>query len=400
MRRILLLLSVLPLLSWSCSGQRLTLGDERPEVYLPLLEGQRVAVLSNQTGVVGGGQEHVVDFLLSKGVGVTAIFSPEHGFRGKADAGELVRSSVDEQTGVPILSLYDEGSKYPSKSSMDAFDVLVVDIQDVGLRFYTYYITMQRLMGSCAQYGKKVVVLDRPNPNGFYVDGPVLDMDYASGVGSIPVPVVYGMTLGELALMMNSEGWLKDGRSCDLTVIPCLGYSHSTHYELPVSPSPNLKEMKAIYLYPSTCYFEGTSCSLGRGTDWPFLVYGHPDYTGGDFSFTPQSVSGAKNPPLLGTLCHGRDLRGLPDTTIWRGGLDLGYVIDAYTNLKAASGGDPDFDAKFFRTQFFDYLAGNSWVREAIMAGEDAAQIKARWQDDVKEFRERRKPYLLYEDLP
>ena len=246
---------------------------------------------------------------------------------------------------------------------------------------------MWRLMDSCAKYGKLVIVLDRPNPNGFYVDGPILDMKYRSGVGWLPIPIVHGMTLGELALMINGEGWLTDKRKCELTVIPCKNYKHSTLYELPIPPSPNLPNIKSIYLYPSTCFFEGTVMSLGRGTSLPFQVYGHPDYKGSNYSFTPQSISGAKNPPLLGKKCYGVDLSDTDDKYIRKQGIDLSYVIDAYKNLNIGS--------KFF-TSFFDLLAGCSYVREMIEQGCDADEIKARWQDDVTKFKKQRAPYLIY----
>ena len=272
---------------------------------------------------------------------------------------------------------------------MKKFDVLLADIQDVGLRFYTYYITLCRLMDACAEYGKSVIVLDRPNPNGHYVDGPLLDMKYKSGVGWLPIPVVHGMTLGELARMVNGEGWLPAGRTCRLTVVPCLNYTHQTHYDLPVPPSPNLPNMKAIYLYPSLCPFEGTVVSLGRGTDKPFQIYGHPDMKGYSYSFTPRSVPGAKNPPLLGKRCHGADLSGKSDEELRREGLNLTYVIDAYRNLNI---GD-----RFF-TSFFELLMGTSYVRQMIEEGRSAEEIRARWMPDVERFKEQRRPYLLYNE--
>ena len=362
-------------------------GDEQTDAYLPLLKNQRVAIFSNHTGMIG--QQHLLDVLLEKEVKVTAIFSPEHGFRGKADAGEHVSSTKDAQTGVPILSLYDGKSKKPSDASMQQFDVLLVDIQDVGLRFYTYYISMCRLMDACAEHGRRMIILDRPNPNGHYVDGPVLDMKYKSGVGWLPIPVVHGMTLGELARMVNGEGWLPGKRVCALTVIPCLNYNHQTLYRLPVAPSPNLPNMKSIYLYPSICLFEGTPVSLGRGTALPFQVYGHPQMKGYDYSFTPRSVSGAKNPPLLNQRCYGVNLSTQSETEIREKGLDLSYVIDAYRNLKM---GD-----RFFKP-FFNLLIGNDTVRQMIQAGKSAEEIKASWQTEVEQFKKQRKPYLLYEE--
>ncbi len=353
--------------------------------YFPLLRGRRVAVLANQTSRVG--DEHLVDLLHRSGVRLTAIFSPEHGFRGTADAGEHVASSVDERTGVPIRSLYDGRTRRPSDEAMRSFDVLVVDMQDVGLRFYTYYISMLRMMDACADFGRKVVVLDRPNPNGSYIDGPVLDMKYKSGVGALPIPVVHGLTMGEIARMAVGEGWAKP---CELTVVPCRNYTHATRYELPVAPSPNLPTQRAIYLYPSTCLFEGTAVSLGRGTDKPFEVYGHPDLPADRyaFTFTPRPTAGAKHPPLEGRLCHGVDLSAKPCEEILAEGLTLDYVIDAYRALGLGDG---------FFTPMFEKLIGAGWVRQMILDGRPAAEIKARWQPDVERFAKLREKYLIYE---
>ena len=381
---LLLLTVCLPV---RAQGERIILGNEQTSEYYPLLRGKRVALFGNHTSLRGN--QHLLDCLLADSIRVVAVFSPEHGFRGNADAGEKVGSSVDSRTGVPILSLYDGKDKRPSAASMKKFDVLLADIQDVGLRFYTYYITLCRLMDACAEYGKSVIVLDRPNPNGHYVDGPVLDMKYKSGVGWLPIPVVHGMTLGELARMVNGEGWLPAGRTCRLTVVPCLNYTHQTRYDLPVPPSPNLPNMKAIYLYPSLCPFEGTVVSLGRGTDKPFQIYGHPNMKGYSYSFTPRSVPGAKNPPLLGKRCHGADLSGKSDEELRREGLNLTYVIDAYRNLNI---GD-----RFF-TSFFELLMGTSYVRQMIKEGRSAEEIRARWMPDVERFKEQRRPYLLYNE--
>lgn len=383
-KRLAILFMALTLVSLA-NAKRVITGDERTELYFHLLEGKRIALYSNHTGLANG--KHIVDILKENKFDVTTILSPEHGFRGTADAGERVGDSVDEKTNIPIISMYKFGREGIDSTTAARFEILVVDIQDVGLRFYTYYITMWRLMDSCAKYGKLVIVLDRPNPNGFYVDGPILDMKYRSGVGWLPIPIVHGMTLGELALMINGEGWLTDKRKCELTVIPCKNYKHSTLYELPIPPSPNLPNIKSIYLYPSTCFFEGTVMSLGRGTSLPFQIYGHPDYKGGNYSFTPQSISGAKNPPLLGKKCYGVDLSDTDDKYIRKQGIDLSYVIDAYKNLNIGS--------KFF-TSFFDLLAGCSYVREMIEQGCDADEIKARWQDDVTKFKKQRAPYLIY----
>ncbi len=363
------------------SGKRVITGDERTELYLPLIEGKRVALYSNHTGIAN--DKHVVDLLIENRVNVVTIFSPEHGFRGNADAGEKVGSSVDEKTGIPICSLY--GNK--ENENAPDFDVLLVDIQDVGLRFYTYYVTMWKLMNRCAKSDKEVIVLDRPNPNGFYVDGPILDMKFRSGVGWLPIPIVYGMTLGELAQMINGENWLDNGMKCKLKVIPCKNYSRKSRAQITVPPSPNLPNMRAIYLYPSTCFFEGTVMSLGRGTSKPFQIYGHPDMTQCAFAFIPQSRNGAKNPPLKGKLCYGKDLTALNIDDICKRGINLGYVIDAYENLNIGE--------RFF-TNFFDLLAGTDRIRKMITSGYGAKEIEKSWKQDVKDFKKRRKPYLIY----
>lgn len=366
----------------ACDG--VTVGAADTAAYFPLLRGRRVAVLANQTSRVG--DEHLVDLLHRSGVRLTAIFSPEHGFRGTADAGEHVASSVDARTGIPIRSLYDGNTKRPSDETMRSFDVLVVDMQDVGLRFYTYYISMLRMMDACADFGRRVVVLDRPNPNGHIIDGPVLDMKYRSGVGAIPVPVLHSLTMGEIARMAAGEGWAKQ---CALTVVKCRNYTHATEYLLPVAPSPNLPTARAVYLYAALCPFEGTVVSLGRGTDKPFEMYGHPDMTGRTFSFTPRPTAGAKHPPLEGRLCRGVDMSGMPLAEAREVGFSLRYVIDACADLGM---GD-----KFF-TPMFEKLVGVGWVREMILAGASEAEIRARWADDVERYRERRTKYLLYEN--
>ena len=370
------------------TADSVVVGAARTDAYVPLLRGKRLALLSNQTGIVG--QKHVLDIMLEHGLDVKVIFSPEHGFRGKADAGELVKSSIDEKTGIPIASLYTGRSPYPADSIMAKFDVVVIDLQDVGLRFYTYYVTMCHMMEAAAQSGKEVVVLDRPNPNGMTVDGPILDMSLKSGVGYLPIPTVYGMTMGELAQMANGEEWLKGGAQCPLTVIKCLNYTHKTRYKLPVAPSPNLPNMLSIYLYPSLCYFEGTTVSLGRGTDFPFQVYGHPAMTGRDFSFTPTSRFGAKTPPQQDQLCHGVDLRGIDPEEAIEQGINLQYVIDAYQDL-AKQG-----KQFFLKNGFFDKLMGTTRVRQMIEQGKSAQEIKQSWQADDEKFKQQRKKYLIY----
>ncbi|MDR1763149.1 MAG: DUF1343 domain-containing protein [Dysgonamonadaceae bacterium] len=369
------------------ASAQVKVGAESTEEYFPLLKGKRIGVFSNQTGIVNG--VHTVDLLKMAGFDITIIFSPEHGFRGEADAGELVGDEIDARAKIPVFSLYKAKGGEPDSATLAKIDVLVIDIQDVGLRFYTYYISMFKLMNVCAAADIPVVLLDRPNPNGFYVDGPILDMKYKSGVGYLPIPAVHGMTLGELALMINGERWLPRKRVCKLTVIKCKNYTHSAFYDLPVPPSPNLPNMKSVYLYPSTCLFEGTVVSLGRGTDAPFQVYGHPKMSDCNFSFIPRSLPGAKNPPLLNQRCYGVDLREVANEKIRRDGLNLEYLIDAYRRLKM---GD-----KFF-TPFFEKLIGVDYVRKMIEEDRSAAEIRAMWKDDVAKFKSQRKPYLLYED--
>lgn len=400
---IILLLSVLVSTGSACGRQNtqsgvpslpetvsdtpdVVVGAARIESYAPMLEGQRVGLFSNHTGLVG--DKHSLDLMLENGVNVTTLFSPEHGFRGNADAGEHVASGIDTQSGLPVVSLYGRpAAQILTPELMDSIDVIVVDIQDVGLRYYTYYCTMLELMNAAARDGKKVVILDRPNPNGMTVDGPILDMNYSSGVGRLPIPVVHGLTLGEMAQMANGEGWLKDGKTVDLTVIPCLNYTHQTRYRLPVAPSPNLRTMLAVYLYPSICYFEATPVSLGRGTDKPFEIYGHPDMKGRSFTFTPRSVDGAKNPPLKDQLCNGVDLSDMAEEDAISQGINLEYLIDAYNDLNM---GD-----SFFRS-FFEKLIGKGDIRGMIEQGMTAEQIKATWADDVASFRIQRAPYLIY----
>ena len=368
-------------------------GAQQLEEYLPLVEGKKVCILSNQSGMASA-TAHVLDTLLAHNVKVTCIMSPEHGFRGDADAGEHVSSSTDPKTGIPIRSLYEGKSGKPAKEVMDEFDVLIFDLQDVGVRFYTYYVTMVKMMAACAMEGKEFIVLDRPNPIGFYVDGPILDMKYKSGVGSLPIPVVHGMTLGEIAYMANEKDWLQHGhkdavgKKVDLKVVKCKNYTHAKLYRLPIKPSPNLGDMRAIYLYPSTCYFEGTPVSLGRGTAKAFQMYGHPNMLGYKYSFTPKSIPGAKNPPLLDKECWGVDLTVNPSIEqINQDGINLEYVVDAYTNLNL---GD-----HFFRNMF-ELEIGQAYVRKMIKEGKSAKEIEAMWVEDVEKFKEERKPFLLY----
>lgn len=386
-KRLFLLLSVVLFSISYANSSSVIVGAENTDKYFPMLQGKRIAIMTNQSGIVG--DEHLVDVLVKSKFNIVGIFSPEHGFRGTADAGEHVSSSEDPDTGINIWSLYGSGSGKPTVEQMKQFDVLLFDLQDVGLRFYTYYASMARLMDACAEHSKKMIILDRPNPNGFYVDGPILDMKHKSGVGWLPIPVVHGMTLGELALMINGEKWLPEGRICDIEVVACQNYTHQTRYELPIAPSPNLPNIHSIYLYPSTCLFEGTPVSLGRGTNFPFQAYGHPKYKNSSFSFTPRSVPGAKNPPLLNEKCYGVDLRNVSHEEIWSKGFDLSYIIDAYNNIQI---GD-----KFF-TSFFEKLVGVDYIRKDIIAGKTANEIKEKWLCDVAKFKEQRRPYLLYEE--
>lgn len=364
-----------------------TVGASRADIYSPMLTGKRVALLSNHTGILPDGR-HTLDLMLEKGINVTRLLSPEHGFRGTADAGEHVVGGTDSATGLPVVSLYTGGRTGLPSGALDGIDALVIDLQDVGARFYTYHITMIKAMEGAARKGIPVVVLDRPNPLGWIVDGPVLDMKLRSGVGRLPIPVIHGMTMGELAMAANGEGWLDDSLRCDLTVVPCLGYTHATRYDLPVAPSPNLRTTKAIGFYPSLCLMEGTTASVGRGTDSPFTLYGHPDMEPRGFSFTPRSMPGAKQPPYLGKKCQGMNLAGISDSAALDTGFDISFVIDAYTHMQR--GAD-----KFF-SKFFDKLAGTQDLRRMIMAGKPESQIKASWAPATADFRKLRERYLLY----
>ncbi len=373
----------------SRSPVHISVGADRTEAYLPLLAGKRVAVVTNATGRIGS--THLVDSLLSLKVQVVKVFAPEHGFRGDADAGEHVKDQRDARTGLPLVSLYGSNKK-PTQAQLADVDVLLFDIQDVGVRFYTYISTLHLVMEAAAEQGKAVVLLDRPNPNGFYVDGPVLDPAHASFVGMHPVPLVHGMTVGEFARMIDGEGWLKDRVRCNLTVIPCKGYDHRIHYELPVRPSPNLPNMSAVYLYPSLGLFEGTVVSVGRGTDRPFQCIGYPGNTFGNFTFTPQPMPGAKEPPHNGKLCRGIDLA---EYGAFHSRMDrrvrLHWIIGLYREAS-------DKGSFFLSNGFFDKLAGGPDLRKRIVAGEDEETIRASWQEDLVAFMKVRANYLLYDD--
>ncbi|MCI1752597.1 MAG: DUF1343 domain-containing protein [Flavobacteriales bacterium] len=360
-------------------------GAERMDQYLPLLQGKRVAVVTNQTGMVG--TTHLVDTLLARGVQVVKVFAPEHGFRGEADAGEHVADERDKHTGLPVISLYGKNKK-PQPTQLADVDVVIFDIQDVGVRFFTYISTVHYVMEAVAEQHKQIIVLDRPNPNGFSVDGPVLDTAFVSFVGMDPVPLVHGMTVGEYARMVNGEGWLKGGVKCELTVVPCTGYDHGMRYMLPVKPSPNLSNMAAVHLYPSLGLFEGTIVSVGRGTDIPFQCIGYPENPWGDYVFTPKSMPGAKDPPYKGVPCVGADLRAENAAIgIAQKALDLQWLLGMYEHC-----GDKP---KFFNS-FFNTLAGGPTLRKAIEAGRSEEEIRESWQPELDAFLKLRQPYLLY----
>lgn len=369
-------------------ASQLTVGAQRTDAYLPLLKGKRVAVAANHTSMIGN--THLVDSLLSLSVQVVKVFSPEHGFRGDADAGELVTTTTDQKTGLPIISLYGKNKK-PTDEQLADVDVILFDMQDVGARFYTYISTMTYLMEAASKLSKKVIILDRPNPNGHYVDGPVLEEKFKSFVGLHSVPVVHGMTVGEYACMISEEKWLEGGKKCDLTVIECKDYDHQTLYQLPIKPSPNLRTMAAVYLYPSLCFFEGTVISVGRGTDKPFQVVGHPMLKEAPYNFTPQSQTGAKNPKYNGQLCYGYDLTNFGNDFIRDSGtIYLYWLCDLYNRYPNKS--------EFFNS-YFNTLAGTDQLKNQIIAGSTEEEIRKSWQTGIEQFKKIRKKYLLYPDF-
>jgi uncharacterized protein YbbC (DUF1343 family) len=361
-------------------------GAGRISEYMPLLQGKKIALVANAASLVHG--VNVLDTLLSLKMDVVRIFSPEHGFRMDAEAGELITDSVDSLTALPVVSLYGKKKK-PDAGDLAGIDVVVFDLQDVGVRFYTYISTLSLVMEACAEHGIPFVVFDRPNPNGFYVDGPVLENKFTSFVGMHPVPIVYGMTIGEYALMVNGEGWLKGGLKCDLHVVSLSGYTHYTQVDLTVKPSPNLTDANAILLYPSLCLFEGTVISVGRGTCNPFEMFGHPDLKGFSFSFVPEEIPGmSMDPPYLNRACWGLDLRNFyPEKPKLKGRINVAWLIMAYVNLY----NNPDFFLPYF-----DTLAGNSTLRAQIIEGKSEQEIRASWQPGLVKFREIRAKYLLY----
>ncbi|MDO4727402.1 MAG: DUF1343 domain-containing protein [Bacteroidota bacterium] len=357
----------------------------RVDVYLPLLKNKKVGLLTNQTGVVEINQSeqiHLVDFLLSRNVDLQKIYAPEHGFRGTADAGEWIKDGKDAQTGLPIISLY-ANNKKPTKEHLEGIDIMVFDLQDVGVRFYTYISSLHYLMEACAEQNIPLVILDRPNPNIQIVDGPVLDVDLQSFVGMHPVPILHGMTIAEYAQMINGEKWLKDGVQCKLQIVTCDNYSRSSIYNIPIPPSPNLPNEQSINLYASLCFFEGTNVSVGRGTDMQFQIFGSPFLENMDFKFTPKPNQGAKNPMYNGKECKGRNLVKHPKVNK----LELKWLIDAYQNTSDKS--------KFFNN-FFDKLSGNKTLRKQIEQGMSQEEIRKTWQTDLEDFKKRRVKYLLY----
>lgn len=385
------LLILLVLFSWIPTNAQIALIPKseyvsaamQMEDYLPLLNGKHVGVVANQTSIIG--TTHLVDSLIARGIEIKKIFTPEHGFRGAADAGAKVNNDKDEKTGISIISLYGK-TKKPSPEMLQGIDVMLFDLQDVGVRFYTYISTLTYVMEACAENNIPVIVLDRPNPNGFYVDGPVLKSENQSFVGMHQVPVVYGMTIGEYGKMVNGEGWLKNGVRCDLTVIPINNYNRNAIYELPVKPSPNLPNWESIYLYPTLCFFEGSIISVGRGTDTPFQIFGHPNMRG-EYSFTPQSKSGASKPLLEGQRCRGENLVDYAHGYAYNDNqLQLDWIINAYNQLS---------DKGFF-TNYFRLLSGDKQMQRDIENGLSADEIRASWKAEIDDFKEIRCKYLIY----
>lgn len=364
-------------------------GAERMELYLPKIKNKTVAICGNQTTTVGN--THLVDTLISHGVKVVKAFSPEHGFRGDAEAGAHIKSNKDSKTGIDIISLYGQEKK-PSSEDLKDIDLFIFDIQDVGARFYTYISTLHYVMEACAENDVDLLVLDRPNPNGYFVDGPVLDMKFSSFVGMHPVPIAHGMTIGEYAKMINGENWLPNNLQCKLHIVPVYNYNHTLKYQLPIAPSPNLASMEAIYLYPTLCLFEGTVMSMGRGTDKAFEIIGHPDLNIGDYYFTPKSIPGkSTKPPHEGKKCRGYDLKNVANTILKRDNeINIFWIIDIYNNFP---------NKKAFFTSFFSKLAGNETLRKQIEDGLSEKEIKESWKKEIEDFKKIRKKYLLYTDF-
>lgn len=389
MRKISLILFICLASIYTNYAKSVVVGAARIPQYLPLLKDKSVGLVVNQTSMINN--THLLDTLLSLNVDVQVVFAPEHGFRGTADAGEHVKNGVDPKTNTVIVSLYGDNKK-PKPEQIKDLDVLIFDIQDVGVRFYTYISTLQYVMEACAESNKALIVFDRPNPNGHYVDGPILENENKSFVGMQTIPIVHGMTVGEYAKMLNGEKWLENKATCHLTVIPCLNYDHKTFYNLPIKPSPNLPNMTSIYLYPSLCFFEGTDVvSLGRGTNKPFQIYGSPDFKNKSiFTFTPKPVDGAKNPPLLNTTCYGYDLSKISMEKLRQQKLSLSYLLNAFKLSKNKE--------KFFNN-FFIKLSGTKKLETQIRKGLSENEIKSTWKNELNQFKNIRKKYLLYKDF-
>ena len=368
-------------------AQNIAVGAEQTPEYFPLLKGKTVAIVGNQTSMVGG--THLLDTLLRSDMKVSAVFCPEHGFRGQAEAGARVGNGIDATTGVRVFSLYGS-TKKPTHEQLKGIDMVVFDIQDVGARFYTYISTLHYVMEACAEDSVPLLVLDRPNPNGFYVDGPVLDTHYRSFVGMHPVPVVHGMTIGEYAQMINGEGWLKNGVQCDLTIIKVKNYTHDSLYSLPIAPSPNLQTDNAILLYPSLCCFEGTTVSVGRGTPTPFEVIGSPSFAIKKFSFVPKPIKGVSSNPLHnGKKCYGLDLTRAGKEIVRNKRLNMLFLIVMYNKC--------DKKGFFLKNNFFDKLMGNSELRKQIQKGLSEKEIRVSWEPALSEYKTMREKYLLYD---
>lgn len=388
-------------------SSKIITGADRMEVYLPLLKGKAVAIFANHTSMVGN--THLVDTLVKSGINVVKIFGPEHGFRGTADAGEHVGDAKDKKTGIPVVSLYGNHKK-PTPEDFKGVDVLIFDIQDIGVRFYTYISSLEYYLEAALENHKPLMILDRPNPNGFYVDGPVLDMKYKSFIGMQPVPIVYGMTIGEYGLMLAGENMLsKEANAINaynitteptkdtpfhVTVIKCKNYNHKSKYVLPVMPSPNIKTMQSIYLYPSTCLFEGTVLSEGRGTDYPFQLFGHPVLPQNLYSFTPKPNAGAKSSKCFYQKCYGWFINGTNEEIlkIVDGNIQLKYILDAYKLF-------PGKDSFFLKTNFINKLTGNDVFQQQVKHGKTENEIKQSWQPGLIKFKAIRKKYLLYDDF-
>lgn len=391
----------------SYSQPKIIPGAERMDVYVKLLKGKNVAVFANQTSMVQN--THLVDTLMSRGIKIVKIFGPEHGFRGNVDDGEKVDNAVDKKTGIEVISLFGKHYK-PSKEDLQGVDIMIFDIQDVGTRFYTFISSLQNYMEAAFENSKPLLILDRPNPNGFYVDGPVLDPKFKSFVGMLPVPIVYGMTLGEYSFMIAGEKWLNDEANKKYTyyqhaensadtpfhflVIKCLNYDHNSKYILPVRPSPNLPSMQSVYWYPSTCFFEGTVLSEGRGTDKPFQLFGHPTLPKNLISFIPESREGATNPKLKGQVCYGWDISGTSEQVVKTVDkkIQLKWILQAYKLF-------PDKENFFLKTDHFNHLAGNDILMQQIKKGISEDEIRKSWEPALSKFKSIRKKYLLYKDF-